>query len=42
MKLKGEIYVVCVYFGMDEVEKRDNIKWLSKSWFIYLSLEYIL
>lgn len=42
MKLKGETHVACVHSGMDEVEKRDNIKRLSKSRFIYLSPEYIL
>ena len=41
MKLKGETHVACVHSGMDEVEKRDNIKRLSKSRFIYLSPEYI-
>lgn len=42
MKLKGETHVACIHSGMDEVEKRDNIKRLSKSRFIYLSPEYIL
>ncbi|BBD89975.1 RecQ family ATP-dependent DNA helicase [Staphylococcus caprae] len=42
MKLNGESQVAYIHSGMDEVEKRNNIKRLPQSRFIYLSPEYIL
>ena len=41
MKLNGESQVAYIHSGMDEVEKRNNIKRLPQSRFIYLSPEYI-
>nr|WP_242688925.1 ATP-dependent DNA helicase RecQ [Staphylococcus simiae] len=42
LKLNGEKQVACIHSGMDEVEKRHNIKMLQHSRFIFLSPEFIL
>lgn len=42
MKLNGESQVAYIHSGMDEIEKRNNIKLISQSRFIYLSPEFLL
>lgn len=42
LKLHGEHHVACIHSGMDEHERAQNIKQLTKSRFIFLSPEFLL
>lgn len=42
LKINGEKRVTCIHSGMDEIEKKHNIKCLRHSRFIFLSPEFLL
>ncbi|MBE5662854.1 ATP-dependent DNA helicase RecQ [Staphylococcus sp. SS60] len=42
LKINGEKRVACIHSGMDEIEKKHNIKLLRHSRFVFLSPEFLL